>query len=138
LRTQFSSALEPRNLFLLVADIYRRISLLQTKIQTYITNDNSSLRIDEKTLTGQDSTTANTGFASEGVTCPKGRALCFYSSSVQVDSFVLRNPPFAKPRNVSGKHIKPSNHVETHIPISFFTSNTFLDNRSECRHQGFQ
>jgi hypothetical protein len=40
LRTQFSSALEPRNFFLLVADIYRGISLLPTKIQTYITNDN--------------------------------------------------------------------------------------------------
>jgi hypothetical protein len=61
LRTQFSSALEPRNLFLLVADIYRRISLLPTKIQTYITNDNRPLKIDKKTLTGQDSTTANTG-----------------------------------------------------------------------------
>ena len=59
LRTQFSSALEPRNLFLLVADIYRRISLLPSKIQTYITNDNRLLKIDKKTLTGQDSTTAN-------------------------------------------------------------------------------
>jgi hypothetical protein len=59
LRTQFSSALEPRNLFLLVADIYRRISLLRTKIQTYITNDNRPLKIDKKTLSGQDSTTAN-------------------------------------------------------------------------------
>ncbi len=33
--------------------------------------------------------TANTDFASGGVTCIP-RALCFYSSSVQVDSFVLR------------------------------------------------
>jgi hypothetical protein len=33
-----------------------------------------------------------TGFASGGVTCKLG-ALCFYSSSVQVDSLVLRNPP---------------------------------------------
>ena len=31
------------------------------------------------------------GFASGGVTCKLG-ALYFYSSSVQVDSFVLRNP----------------------------------------------
>jgi hypothetical protein len=36
-------------------------------------------------------TTANTGFASGGVTCKLG-TLCFYSSSVQVDSFVLRFP----------------------------------------------
>jgi len=42
-------------------------------------------------------TTANTGFASGGVTC-KLEALCFYSSSVQVDSFVLRNPPERKAR----------------------------------------
>lgn len=32
----------------------------------------------------------NTGFASGGVTCKLG-ALCYYSSSVQVDSEVLRN-----------------------------------------------
>jgi hypothetical protein len=35
------------------------------------------------------------GFASGGLMC-KLRALCFYSSSVQVDSFVLRNPPERK------------------------------------------
>jgi hypothetical protein len=69
LRTQFSSALEPRNLFLLVADIYRRISLLPTKIQTYITNDNRPLKIDKKTLSGQDSTTANTDLAKVAVQC---------------------------------------------------------------------
>ncbi len=34
----------------------------------------------------------STGFASGGVMC-KLRALCFYSSLVQVESFVLRNPP---------------------------------------------
>jgi hypothetical protein len=39
----------------------------------------------------------NTGFASGGVTC-KLEALCFYSSSVLVDSFVLRNPPERKAR----------------------------------------
>jgi len=39
----------------------------------------------------------NTGFASGGVTCNLG-ALCFYSSSVQLDSFVLRNPPERKAR----------------------------------------
>ncbi len=37
----------------------------------------------------------NTGFASGGVTC-KLEALCFYSSVVLVDSFVLRNPPERK------------------------------------------
>ena len=42
-------------------------------------------------------TTANTGFASGGVTCKLG-TLCFYSSSVLVDSFVLRNPPERKAR----------------------------------------
>jgi len=39
----------------------------------------------------------NTGFASGGLTCKLG-ALCFYSSSVLVDSFVLRNPPERKAR----------------------------------------
>ena len=47
----------------------------------------------------------NTGFASGGVTCKLG-ALCFYSSSVLIDSFVLRNPPERKARNRS-LHIKP-------------------------------
>jgi hypothetical protein len=47
---------------------------------------------------GQISTGANTGFASGGVTCKLG-ALCFYLSSVLVDSFVLRNPPERKARN---------------------------------------
>ena len=46
----------------------------------------------------------NTGFASGGVTC-KFVALCFYSSSVQVDSFVLRIPPERKARNrYGGEH----------------------------------
>ncbi|MBE2189795.1 MAG: hypothetical protein IAE98_10035 [Candidatus Kapabacteria bacterium] len=40
----------------------------------------------------------NTGFASGGVTC-KLEVLCLYSSSVQADSFVLRNPPERKARN---------------------------------------
>lgn len=39
----------------------------------------------------------NTGFASGGVRCKFG-ALYFYSSSVLVDSFVLRNPPERKAR----------------------------------------
>jgi len=40
----------------------------------------------------------NTGFASGGVICKLG-ALCLYSNSVLVDSFVLRNPPERKARN---------------------------------------
>jgi hypothetical protein len=43
----------------------------------------------------------NTGFASGGLTCKLG-ASCFYSSSVLVDSFVLRNPPERKALYVSG------------------------------------
>ncbi len=42
-------------------------------------------------------TTANTGFSLGGVTC-KLVTLCLYSSSVLVDSFVLRNPPERKAR----------------------------------------
>lgn len=49
-------------------------------------------------------TATNTGFASGGVTCKLG-ALCFYSSSVLVDSLVLRNPPERKAQNVSGKQM---------------------------------
>lgn len=41
--------------------------------------------------------TANTGFALGGVKWKLG-ALCFYSSSVLVDSFVLRSPPERKAR----------------------------------------
>ena len=40
----------------------------------------------------------NTGFASGGMTCKSG-ALCYYSASVQVDSFVLLNPPERQARN---------------------------------------
>ncbi len=39
----------------------------------------------------------NTGFASGGLSC-KLEALCFYSSSVLIGSFVLRNPPERKAR----------------------------------------
>ena len=47
----------------------------------------------------EDKTPAgNTGFASGGVSCKLG-ALCFYSSSVLVDGFVLRNPPVRKAPN---------------------------------------
>ena len=43
-------------------------------------------------------TAGNTGFASGGVTLNL-RALCFYSSLVLIDSFVLRNSPERKARN---------------------------------------
>lgn len=36
LRRQYSSALEPKNLFLLVADIYRRISFVRTKVSSFL------------------------------------------------------------------------------------------------------
>ncbi|MDP2162425.1 MAG: hypothetical protein Q8K02_18235 [Flavobacterium sp.] len=51
-----------------------------------------------KQLTEIESRPHNTGFASGGVMCKLG-ALCFYSSSVLVDSFVLQNPPERKARN---------------------------------------
>ena len=67
------------------------------------TTDNQSDSL-LQTLTGQcnltlttEARTANTGFASGGVTWKLG-ALCFYSSVVLVDSFVLRNPPERKAR----------------------------------------
>ena len=41
----------------------------------------------------------NTGFASGGLTCKLG-ALCFYSSSVLIDSFGSETRPNAKPENV--------------------------------------
>ena len=42
---------------------------------------------------GKDKITApNMVFASGGLMCKHG-ALCFNSSFVQIDSFVLRNPP---------------------------------------------
>ena len=43
----------------------------------------------------KEARTANTGFASGGVTCKLG-ALCYNSSVVLVESFVLRNPPERK------------------------------------------
>lgn len=49
-------------------------------------------------MTTERNTAGNTGFASGGVTCKLG-ALCFYSSAVLVDSFVLRNPPERKAQN---------------------------------------
>ena len=54
----------------------------------------TSRQIDER----KESRPHNTGFASGGLTCKLG-ALCFYSSVVQVDSFVLLNPPERKARN---------------------------------------
>ena len=57
-------------------------------------------------------TAANTGFASGGVTCKLG-ALCFYSSSVLVDSFVLRNPPERKAPNVVRQHKNKNNNEKS-------------------------
>ena len=56
------------------------------------TNKTTDKLVDEK-----EHRSDNTGFASGGVTCKLG-ALCFVSSVVLVDSFVLRNPPERKAR----------------------------------------
>ena len=61
------------------------------------------------------STTGNTGFASGGVTCKLG-ALCFYSSAVLVDSFVLRNPLLLLYLNV-GQHTKNPPHDQAHLVL---------------------
>ncbi len=50
-------------------------------------------------MTKEESTGYNTGFASGWLTCKLGD-LCCYSRFVQVDSFVLRNPPEPKSPNV--------------------------------------
>jgi hypothetical protein len=50
----------------------------------------------------KEARTANTGFASGGATCKFG-ALCFYSSSVLVDSFVIRNPPPPNPKTLASR-----------------------------------
>jgi len=76
-------------------------------------------------LDDKRNTTANTGFASGGVTCKLG-ALCFYSSVVLVDSFVLRNPPERKARNRYAQ-VKPNDTktmnkiISTLIVISCLT-----------------
>lgn len=98
LRTQYLSILELRNLFLLVADIFRKISFLLTKIQTYVTKDNKLLNVDNKTLAGQESTTANSRLPQWGATW-LNQVLCFYQSLCLVDSFVLRNPPLRQAAN---------------------------------------
>ena len=58
----------------------------------------------------------HTGFASGGVTCKLG-ALCFYSSSVLVDSFVLRNPPERKARKRWQKPYDNIAHNTTFLKI---------------------
>lgn len=57
-------------------------------------NLNSKNRLLEKSPISETKKqrTANTGFASGGLKCKLG-ALCFYSSVVLADSFMLRNPP---------------------------------------------
>jgi hypothetical protein len=64
-------------------------------------------------MDGQSRNTAyNTGFASGGVMCKLG-ALCFYSSVVLVDSFVLRNPPERKARKRCFAMPRSARHCET-------------------------
>ena len=71
--------------------------------------------------------THNTGFASGGLTCKLG-ALCFYLSSVLVDSFVLRNPPerkarnrYASLRNASYFTYLPLNSQINYVPLTLVT-----------------
>ena len=63
----------------------------------------------------------NTGFASGGVTC-KLEALYFYSSSVQVDSFVLRNQP---ERKAQKRYVQT---VATETKINDFLVQLYNDN----------
>lgn len=95
LKTQFWSRPEPRNLFLLVVDIFRKISLLPTKIQTYIIKDNRLLNLDKKTMTGRESTTANTRLAQWGLKSFIV-SFCFYCKFVLADNLVFQNPHCAK------------------------------------------
>ena len=55
-------------------------------------------------------TAGNTGFASGGVTCKLG-ALCFNSSLVLYDSFVLRNPPERKARKRCAQLLKKTDEI---------------------------
>ena len=65
----------------------------------------------------------NTGFASGGVTC-KLEALCFYSTSLLIDSFVLRNPPERKARKrfsfLSLTPPTPKSHLSSAHPSNDF------------------
>src|SRR5690606_21450085 len=65
----------------------------------------------------EEARTANTGFASGGVTCKLG-ALCFYLSSVLVDSFVLRNPPERKARNRCVQPLKDNRSRQNQLTIT--------------------
>jgi hypothetical protein len=58
-------------------------------------------------MNGPRTTTGKTGFASAGLTCKLG-ALCFYLSSVLIDSFVLRNPPERKARKRYNQCCEPT------------------------------
>ena len=66
LRTQYSSALEPRNFFLLVADIYRRISFAPvpiisgaTKIRELLLSSQVLWGLESASLRGESFTAAN-------------------------------------------------------------------------------
>ena len=76
-------------------------------------------------------TAHNTGFASGGGTSKLG-ALCFYSSLVLVDSFVLRNPPERKARKRCGPYFwttktnelqtRTSYRIKLHIHVDTWIS----------------
>ena len=59
LRTQYSSALEPRNFFLLVADIYRRISFAATKIRELLLSSQVLCGLESVSLRGEIFTAVN-------------------------------------------------------------------------------
>lgn len=71
--------------------IITNLQLISTFTKTNIGNHLNDLNYTNK------SPATNTGFASGGLTCKLG-VLCFYSSSVLIDSFVLRNRPERKAR----------------------------------------
>ncbi len=68
-------------------------------------------------MDGQERNTAyNTGFALGGVTCKLG-VLCFYSSSVQIDGFVLRNPARTQSPKTLWGSLKPTTTMRKPIKI---------------------
>jgi DNA-binding LytR/AlgR family response regulator len=91
-------------------------------------------------MTKERRAATNTGFASGGVMCKLG-TLCFYSSAVLVDSFVLRNPPERKARKryvqllittimkdliITDEFKKPEMYFIARLPITTGVKETLL------------
>ena len=64
-------------------------------------------------MTTERRAATNTGFASGGVMCKLG-ALCFISSVVLADSFVLRNPPERKARKRYTREKRYTSYVQSY------------------------